>query len=728
MTRLFSQFIEMSRMGTMVIFMVLFVRFLLRKAPKKYSYALWLAVWLRLVVAKTVSWNWSIFSLVRKLTRSVKTISVTVLQDPGEIHSDIPISDLNPAELSLNTANNTGIANAVSEKIVESTQPDVLPEIIVSGSIGAETVSARDLHFSEILPYIWVLGFGILIVCSAVSYLRLAKKLRYSVPEEKGIRLAENIYGPFTFGFIRPTIYLPFGLDPITRAVCIKHERCHIRRGDQLIKVAAFLITCVHWFNPFVWLAYYLMGKDQEMSCDEAVLEADEGIAKIYSKALLSFASNDRFLLPSPVGFAGVSAAGRIRHVLHYRKTSKWVSIVSLLLCILTVVSCGTDAAKLFSFEKNGNYTVRNLSEDPTGYGSDTGYLFVQEKEQQKVLTYIDYNTRTAKELCYLAQDPNVDVIPVIAGEKILLLCSDRQIQYGSRPAEEIQPSWIEILDMDGKPDGEPIVFSSDISFSLNNAKVAVSDESVVFVINRYLERDPGEVDKVSELFELNLKNRRYSIVYRNNNEDSSLQFLGVTDDGFIVDEITDGYHKVIEVEFSTLVEKVVLEYPEGVMKVVPYGNSFICLEYLMDGTTQMSCVKTDTLEKTVLVRDLFEVGLSVSRSDLTLDDLFIAGTFDHYVLINYFDGQFSTAYSTLTKLSQAVVDLETGEVIPLDLRTDVNGLHVPISLLDVTDGGELLVSVLEEGDTSRYIERKALISVKDYLSGELKLINIIAA
>ena len=63
-----------------------------------------------------------------------------------------------------------------------------------------------------------------------------------------------------------------------------------------------------------------------------------------------------------------------------------------------------------------------------------------------------------------------------------------------------------------------------------------------------------------------------------------------------------------------------------------------------------------------------------------------------------------------------------------MDLRTDVNGLHVPISLLDVTDGGELLVSVLEEGDTSRYIERKALISVKDYLSGELKLINIIAA
>lgn len=50
----------------------------------------------------------------------------------------------------------------------------------------------------------------------------------------------------------------------------LAHELIHIRRKDYLIKPAAFLVTVIHWFNPLVWLAFWLMEKDMELSCDEA--------------------------------------------------------------------------------------------------------------------------------------------------------------------------------------------------------------------------------------------------------------------------------------------------------------------------------------------------------------------------------------------------------------------------------------------------------------------------
>ena len=51
------------------------------------------------------------------------------------------------------------------------------------------------------------------------------------------------------------------------------HERVHLQRRDYLFKPAALLICCVHWFNPLVWLAFYLMNMDCEMSCDEKVVK-----------------------------------------------------------------------------------------------------------------------------------------------------------------------------------------------------------------------------------------------------------------------------------------------------------------------------------------------------------------------------------------------------------------------------------------------------------------------
>lgn len=109
-------------------------------------------------------------------------------------------------------------------------------------------------------------GYGV------VSYLGVRRKLRVMIPLRDNIFLADDIRSPFVIGLFRPRIYLPCGLGDKEQEYIVLHERHHIRRCDHIAKALAFIALCIHWFNPLVWLAFGLFGKDMEMSCDEAVI------------------------------------------------------------------------------------------------------------------------------------------------------------------------------------------------------------------------------------------------------------------------------------------------------------------------------------------------------------------------------------------------------------------------------------------------------------------------
>ena len=135
-------------------------------------------------------------------------------------------------------------------------------------------------------------------------------------------------------GLIHPVIYLSSGLDPESRKVVLCHERVHLQRRDYLFKPAALLICCVHWFNPLVWLAFYLMNMDCEMSCDEKVVKLlGEESKKIYSYTLLEEASGGEWKryrggsICALLSFGEDHVKNRIRHVLDYRKPPFWVMI-----------------------------------------------------------------------------------------------------------------------------------------------------------------------------------------------------------------------------------------------------------------------------------------------------------------------------------------------------------------------------------------------------------------
>nr|WP_244281014.1 M56 family metallopeptidase [Paenibacillus jilunlii] len=106
------------------------------------------------------------------------------------------------------------------------------------------------------------------------------------------------------------------------------------------MKLLAFLVLVVHWFNPLMWMSFVLMSKDMEMSCDESVLrKLGNGAKAGYSHSLLAFSvKRGRVLSGSPLAFGHNSIHARIKNVLSYKQPKVGLvaaaSIVSLLFMV----------------------------------------------------------------------------------------------------------------------------------------------------------------------------------------------------------------------------------------------------------------------------------------------------------------------------------------------------------------------------------------------------------
>lgn len=323
LTDVFLKILNMSLTASYVIAAVLLVRLLLKRAPKKYSYALWLAAAFRLVCPVSFQSVFSLFTLK-------------------------PFA-LNVSDTSSSAA--TAIVH-IPENIGLMAQPEIATGIasvnaVVNPMLPAPTTELTSVNPLQVWIFIgmvlWCLGITVLVAFSLVNLIRLRMHLRGAVRLEGNVWQSESVHSPFILGIVRPKIYIPYGLRSDELGYVLRHERSHIRRGDHIIKILAFAILCLHWFNPLVWLAYHLMGKDMELSCDEKVLSETPDISADYSTTLLSFASNRRFPAPTPLAFGETGVKGRIKNALRWHKPRVWVSITALVLCIAVVAACAAN-------------------------------------------------------------------------------------------------------------------------------------------------------------------------------------------------------------------------------------------------------------------------------------------------------------------------------------------------------------------------------------------------
>ena len=349
----FPDLMDINLTATIVIVFVICVRQFLKRAPKIFSYALWGIVLLRLLVPVSIE---SPMSFVPERT---------------EFSSMVEVNEVLP-EIQFETPRDR-VQNEWNRENTPPGQP--LAQV------------SRVLTAQDYLTFLWLFGIAVMLLYSFASYWKLRRKLKVVVPYRKGIFIADDIDTPFVMGIFNPKIYLPGSLEPWERTFIIAHERHHIRRGDHIFKALCFMALSIHWFNPFVWAAFVLAGRDMEMSCDEAVIrKLGEDVRADYSASLLNLSTGHRMFAGTPLAFGEGDPTGRVRNIAKWKKPAFWVVIICIIVCSVLAFCLLTNPKTPVHDTMTLEFFDRTMAHIEFHYSDDSATYQINEEYSVEVL------------------------------------------------------------------------------------------------------------------------------------------------------------------------------------------------------------------------------------------------------------------------------------------------------------------------------------------------------
>lgn len=223
--------------------------------------------------------------------------------------------------------------------------------------------ATRYIPVTTILFYGYLAGAAAFLLCQGVSYVRFrrtvrrwrsgvtrgdyrallqdtARSLNVTAPE---MFVCEAISTPAVTGLFRPTLLLPHeGYDLNDLRYILRHELCHMKRRDMLLKLVLLAANAMHWFNPVVYLMLRQADEDIELACDSAATDGlDRAERAAYSRTLLAAVQSHVRALPATTCFGGTveRLKRRITNVLGAQK-KRGLGVVALVLALTLTAGC----------------------------------------------------------------------------------------------------------------------------------------------------------------------------------------------------------------------------------------------------------------------------------------------------------------------------------------------------------------------------------------------------
>ncbi|MCR5383891.1 MAG: hypothetical protein K6E72_04505 [Saccharofermentans sp.] len=254
------------------------------KVFRKYQYVFWIAIPLYMILLPFVKidvpvaeiWN-NIF--ISKTETAIYEVtnndSPAVIVDDLQIENDAPV----------NQTNIPGDNIPANETIREQAQiPDnnvAVSNVKANESKKIESVLQNFCYFVSAILVVVLIAYNI----GFITYCKRKRKYLGKDPSSGlkiyGIKHKETPFLMFN------KIYIDDSTESISKYI-ICHEACHYKHGDHLWVLIRYLILFLNWYNPVIWAAFILSGRDCELACDEAVMKAyGSDSSKEYARTLL---------------------------------------------------------------------------------------------------------------------------------------------------------------------------------------------------------------------------------------------------------------------------------------------------------------------------------------------------------------------------------------------------------------------------------------------------------
>lgn len=223
--------------------------------------------------------------------------------------------------------------------------------------------TTRYIPVTTILFYGYLAGAAAFLLYEGVSYARFRRTVRrWSGSVTRGdyralldetacslsvnapkMLICEAVTTPAVTGLFRPTLLLPHERYELPELrYILRHELCHLKRHDMLLKLVLLAANAMHWFNPVVYLMLRQADEDIELACDSAATDdLDRAERAAYSRTLLAAVQSNVRALPATTCFGGTveRLKRRITNVLGAQK-KRGLGVVALVLALTLTAGC----------------------------------------------------------------------------------------------------------------------------------------------------------------------------------------------------------------------------------------------------------------------------------------------------------------------------------------------------------------------------------------------------
>lgn len=352
MNDIFLKLIDMSISASVIITVIIVLRILLKKIPKKYICILWALVAIRLLCPISIETTFSAFNIVDDKLVSTNNIYTADIASTNKTNNTLT----NEKDMDKNVNKEVSESDNIDLKVNNTSRN----EVKIKNTSEEKGNSSNTIGFMmAVMKIIWIVGIIALTMYGLISTITIKRKVRASINVKNNIYICDYINTPFIFGIIRPKIYVQSSLSDKELEFVIAHEQAHIDRRDYIWKPLGFIILIVYCFNPLCWIAYALLCRDIEVACDEKVIRnMDNEKRALYSETLLKCSVNQKLVTACPVAFGEVGVKKRIKNILNYKKPTLWIVLIALLVCTVVAVCFLTDPVK----EDNRKQSTKNKS------------------------------------------------------------------------------------------------------------------------------------------------------------------------------------------------------------------------------------------------------------------------------------------------------------------------------------------------------------------------------
>lgn len=287
---------------------------LMRGVPARFRYALLMLVFVKLMIAPSLTAPWSLGGVIAPPDKATDSW-VALFSDP--LRAAHTLDDF---DHTVGVTGNPNFWRALG--IAETSALTVVSVCFVLWSIGVG-ITGGSLCWNQHQLSRAVSGGRRVTAGPLLAELeRCARELGVAAPR---LILLANASGPFLCGFFRPTIVLPAELPGLVerdqlRAILL-HELAHYRRGDLLHCWFISVLQCLFWFHPVVWIAAEWLADERELCVDESLVTSRRVEALKYCRTILDVCEFSAGSVNSAVAFLGRGEQGiverRIQNILH---------------------------------------------------------------------------------------------------------------------------------------------------------------------------------------------------------------------------------------------------------------------------------------------------------------------------------------------------------------------------------------------------------------------------